>query len=442
MKIKVDSRKIKKGDIFLDLTNNPIYVKDAIKNGAKKVIVKEGIYPIEVKYVENPRQYYINYLKKYYYKKIENIKLIGITGTNGKTTTCYLIYQALNKLNIKCAYIGTIGFYLNGKKEELQNTTPDIGELYEMLIKCQKENIEYVVMEVSSHALDKNRIETLFYDFVIFTNLTQDHLDYHKTMNNYLKCKQKLFTKGKKTCKYIVNNDDKYKKYFLTSKSITYGFKKSNYTLHLIKQEFTKTIFSVNNEKYETTLLGNYNIYNLCVCILLLKEMNFSYKEIKKIIKEIVAPPGRMERISTSNNQIIIDYAHTPDAVENILKTVKELPVNNIITILGCGGNRDKLKRPIMGNIATKYSSKVIFTSDNPRDENPKTILEDMTRNLEQSNYQIIVNRKIAIKKGIQSLTKNDILLVLGKGHETYQIIKNKKIYFSDREIILECIRR
>ena len=261
-------------------------------------------------------------------------------------------------------------------------------------------------------------------------------------MENYLKCKQQLFTKGKKTCKYIVNNDDKYNKYFLNSKSITYGFKKSNYILHLIKQEFTKTIFSVNNEKYETTLLGNYNLYNLGVCILLLKELNFSYKEIKKIIKEIVAPPGRMERISTSNNQIIIDYAHTPDAVENILKTVKELPVSNIITILGCGGNRDKLKRPIMGDIATKYSSKVIFTSDNPRDENPKTILEDMTKNLEQSNYQIIVNRKIAIKKGIQSLTKNDILLVLGKGHETYQIIKNKKMYFSDREIVLECIRR
>ena len=440
--IKVDSRKIKKGDIFLDLSNNEVYVKDAIKNGAKGVIVKEGIYEVETKCVENPRQYYINYLKRYYYKKIKDIKLIGITGTNGKTTTCYLIYQALNKLNKKCAYIGTIGFYLNNKKEELQNTTPDIGELYEMLIRCKNENVEYVVMEVSSQALDMNRVDSLLFDFVIFTNLTQDHLDYHKTMENYVKCKQKLFKMGKNTCKYIVNIDDKYKQYFFNKNSITYGFNISDYSLNLIKQDFVKTIFSVNNIIYETSLLGKYNLYNLCVCILILKELRISNEKIKEIIFNLQAPPGRMERIFYLENQIIIDYAHTPDAVFNILNTMKELPVNNIITIIGCGGVRDKTQRPIMGAIATMYSSNVIFTSDNPRGEDPNIILKEMTSHLTKTNYEIIVNREIAIKKGIQSLSKNDILLVLGKGHENYQIIKNEKLYFSDLETVLKIIGR
>ena len=442
MKIKVDSRKIKKGDIFLDLSNHPNYVKDAIKRGAKKVIVKEGTYDGNVQYVENPRQYFIKYLKRYYYKKIKDLKLIGITGTNGKTTTCFLLYQALNQLGKKTAYIGTIGFYLNDEKKELRNTTPDIEELYELLMLCQKENVEYVVMEVSSHALDMQRVDSLLYDFVIFTNLTQDHLDYHKTMENYVKCKQKLFTQGKENCKYIVNIDDAYKNYFLNDKSITYGFKNSDYPLKFIKQDFSKTIFSLKKTVYETNLLGKYNLYNLGVCILVLKEIGISTRKIKKVVSQLQAPPGRMQRIDYLENQIIIDYAHTPDAVENILKTMKELPVHRIITILGCGGNRDKAKRPIMGDIAVQYSSQVIFTSDNPRDENPFSILQDMTKKLTKSNYEIIVNRKIAIKKGIQSLSKNDILLVLGKGHETYQIIKDKKMYFSDLETVLEILGR
>lgn len=442
MKIKVDSRKIKKGDVFLDLSNNPNYVKDAIKRGAKKVIVKEGTYEENVQYVENPRQYFIKYLKRYYYKKIKDLKLIGITGTNGKTTTCFLLYQALNQLGKKTAYIGTIGFYLNDEKKELRNTTPDIEELYELLMLCQKENVEYVVMEVSSHALDMQRVESLLYDFVVFTNLTQDHLDYHKTMENYVKCKQKLFKQGKENCKYIVNIDDPYKNYFLNDRSITYGFKNSDYPLKLIKQDFSKTIFSLKKTIYETNLLGKYNLYNLGVCILVLKEIGISTRKIKKVVLNLQAPPGRMQRIHYLDNQIIIDYAHTPDAIENILKTMKELPVHRIITILGCGGNRDKTKRPIMGNIAVQYSSQVIFTSDNPRDENPFSILQDMTKYLTKSNYEIIVNRKIAIKKGIQSLSKNDILLVLGKGHETYQIIKDKKMYFSDLETVLEILGR
>ena len=232
------------------------------------------------------------------------------------------------------------------------------------------------------------------------------------------------------------------KNYFLNDRSITYGFKNSDYPLKLIKQDFSKTIFSLKKTIYETNLLGKYNLYNLGVCILVLKEIGISTRKIKKVVLNLQAPPGRMQRIHYLDNQIIIDYAHTPDAIENILKTMKELPVHRIITILGCGGNRDKTKRPIMGNIAVQYSSQVIFTSDNPRDENPFSILQDMTKYLTKSNYEIIVNRKIAIKKGIQSLSKNDILLVLGKGHETYQIIKDKKMYFSDLETVLEILGR
>lgn len=440
--IQKDSRKVKKGDTFIDLSNNSSYVWDAISKGAKKVIVKNGEYPVITEYKPNPRKYFVNYLKRYYYKKIKDITLIGITGTNGKTTTSFLIYQSLLLLHKKCAYIGTIGFYKNNEVTPLQNTTPDIGDLYEMLIECKKDDISYVVMEVSSQALSMHRTDTLLFDYVIFTNLTEDHLDYHKTMENYVQCKQKLFTMTKKDNKQIVNIDDPYHTYFLNENSITYGFQTSDYQFSIQKQDTDKTLFYVNNNLYETHLLGKYNVYNVGVCILLLEEMGYTYPKLKNIIPKLLPPKGRMEKISYQENQIIIDYAHTPDAVENILTTIRNLPVHNLITIIGCGGNRDKQKRPIMGNIATTLSDYVIFTSDNPREEDPEKIIEDMTQFLKNENYEIVINRENAIKKGIQMLAKNDILLILGKGHENYQIIKTKKIKFSDYETVIHLIRR
>ncbi len=434
MNIKDDSRKVNKGDIFVALkkvNDGHKYVLDAIKNGASKVVVSDGDYEVETLKVKDTHEYLVNYLYDNYYDKIKNLKLIGMTGTNGKTTTCFLIYQALNKLGIKCAYIGTIGFYLDKKIKPLNNTTPDILEIYELLLECVDNDYEYVVMECSSHALDMHRLDKLEFKYGIFSNLTQDHLDYHKTLENYIKAKQKLFDKV--TIKTFVNSDDKYKDYFIRDNTITYGLN-GDYKLSDINLK--ERTFKVNNITYKTNLIGEHNIYNLLVVIALLSELKLD----TKVIEELTCPPGRMDIVNYKDNMIVIDYAHTPDAVSKILDSIKELNFNKIITIIGCGGDRDSFKRPIMSKIACDNSDHVIFTNDNPRYENPNNIISDMLHNLDKFNYEIILNREKAIIKGIQRLEKNDILLVLGKGHENYQIINGVKHHFDDKEIVLKNI--
>lgn len=444
MNIKIDSRKVEKGDTFVALKginhDGNDYIEEAIKNGATTIITTKGEYSVNTIIVKDTLEYLTEYLENNYYDEIKNIKLIGMTGTNGKTTTCFLIYQALNKLNIPCAYIGTIGFYLDNEAKELNNTTPNIYELYNMLLLCAKKNIKYVVMEVSSQGIAMGRIKTLIFDYVIFSNLTQDHLDYHKNMKDYALAKQILFKQTNNSVA-IVNNDDSYKDYFLLdNKNITYGKEKSDYIIKDINSTLDGTYFKLNDEEYFTKLIGEYNVYNITIVIILLKTMG--YTNISYLIKELLPPVGRMDIVKYNNNYIVIDYAHTPDAVKKIISNVSKLDHNKIITMVGCGGNRDKTKRPIMGNIATTYSDYVIFTSDNPRFENKRKILKDIVCKLDNNNYKIVVNRKKAIKKCIQMLTKNDILLLLGKGHEDYQIIKDKKIPFSDKKVVLKTIRR
>jgi UDP-N-acetylmuramoyl-L-alanyl-D-glutamate--2,6-diaminopimelate ligase len=443
MNVKIDSRKVSDGDTFIALRgiNNDghDYVEDAIKNGATTVIVEEGEYSVNTIIVKDTKEYLKEYLENNYYDDIKKLKLIGMTGTNGKTTTCYLIYQALNKVGIKCAYIGTLGFYLIDEKRNLTNTTPNLYEMYEMLLECVQKNYEYVVMEVSSQGLSMGRVDTLIFDYVIFSNLTQDHLDYHKTIENYVSEKQKLF-KMTNDSFAIVNNDDKYKDYFLLdNKNITYGKTSNDYKISDINSTLNGSSFKLNEEEYFTKLIGEYNIYNVTVVIILLKLLNIP--NIKELIEVLDSPNGRMDIINYKDNVIIIDYAHTPDAVEKIITNVSKLPHGRIITLIGCGGNRDKTKRPIMGDIATKYSDFVLFTSDNPRFEKPKDILKDITCKLDTNNYKIIVNREKAIKKGVQMVKKNDILLLLGKGHEDYQIIKDKRRPFSDKQIVLKYLR-
>ena len=441
MNIKIDSKKVSPGDTFIALKgvndDGHNYIKDAISKGATKIICENGDFSVDTIVVNNTKEYLKNYLYKNYYDKIKNLKLIGMTGTNGKTTTCFIIYQALNKLGIKCAYIGTIGFYIENTKRELKNTTPNLYEMYNMLLECVDKNIEYVVMEVSSQGLDDGRVDTLKFTYAIFSNLTQDHLDYHGTMEEYALAKQKLF---RRTEYAIVNIDDKYSNYFLLdNKNITYGIN-GDYKISNIECTLKGTRFNLNNEEYFTKLIGEYNAYNMCVVIILLKLLNIN--NIKDIISKLNSPSGRMDIIKYKDNNIIIDYAHTPDAVEKIINEVSKIRHNRLITLIGCGGNRDKTKRPIMGNIVTNLSDYVIFTSDNPRFENPKKIIKDITCKLDKDNYKIIVNRKKAIKNAIQMLSKNDILLLLGKGHEEYQIIKDRIKPFSDKDIVLKYTRR
>ena len=438
--LQSDSRKVKIGDTFIALKgikdDGHNYILDAINNGAKKIICEHGNYPNMVK-VDNTNTYLHKYLKDNYLKYINRLKIIGITGTNGKTTTAYLIYQAMNKLNIKCAYIGTIGFYINGKIKDNINTTPDILTLYHMLTKCVKENVKYVVMEVSSQGLYYNRVDGLKFDYAVFTNLTIDHLDFHKTMDNYLKEKMKLFSNLKEDGISIINSDDQYYKNFITDNCITYGVL-GDYKIRNINYNINNSSFTVNNIKYKTSLIGEYNIYNLCVVIIILKKLGISDDKIYNTILNLSSAPGRMDKIKYKDSIIIIDYAHTPDAVEKVLKALKDK--GRITTIIGCGGNRDKSKRKIMGSIASKNSAYVIFTSDNPRNEECEDIIIDMIQNVDSFNYEIEINRENAIIKGIQRLEKNDILLILGKGHENYQEIKGIRYPFNDKDVVLKNI--
>ena len=396
----------KKGNnIFVSLNNK--YIDDAINNGFKKIIVSKS----KFKTVNDTRKYLEKYLKKYYYKQIKDVILIGVTGTNGKTSTSYLIYQALNLANIKCSYIGTIGFYLENNIRKLNNTTPDICDLYEMIIESVNCGCKAVVMEVSSHALKLGRVNTLKFDYAILTNITEDHLDFHKTFKDYYKTKMSIFKKLKKKGTKISD------------------IKIENYDIN-------NDYFEYKNQIYNTKIKGEYNIKNIIPSIIILDKMNI---DSKKIIPQLCLPPGRMQIINYENNKIIIDYAHTPDAMEKIISTVNLMNHNKIITIFGCGGNREKEKRPKMGEIASLLSDYVILTNDNPRNENPKEIIREIKQNM-NNNFKIIYDRKKAIQEGIKMLKENDILLILGKGHEEYQVIDNKKIFFSDLYTVYDII--
>ncbi len=430
--LQSDSRKINKGDIFIAIKgivdDGHKYVEDAIKRGASKVIVEHGNYNVDTVVVKNTKEY----IKEYINNNYIDINIIGVTGTNGKTTTCYILYQLLNKLGVKCAYIGTLGYIVDDKIEELDNTTPGSLEIYNLLNKSVDNNCKYVVMEISSQALDQNRVDFIKLDYAIFTNLTQDHLDYHITIDNYIKAKQKMFYLLKDNGVSLINNNDKYSSFFKIKNYKTYGWHDSDYIIDSNN--------NINNKKYNIPLLGDYNKENVLSAVAVLYEMGYSYNDLYPLVSDIKEPSGRLEVIEYGTNKIIIDYAHTPDAVYNVLKNIKKITAGRIFTIIGCGGNRDKGKRKIMGEISTNMSTYVIFTDDNPRYEKSEDILNDITSNIYKNNYETLSNRENAIKKGIQLLENDDILMVLGKGHEKYQIIKDIKYPFDDREIVKKYI--
>lgn len=450
--IKTDSRKIKPGDTFVALkgisSNGATYIDQAIKNGASKIVCEQGEYAVHTEHTKDTRAYITNYLKQEYSLYLKQMTIIGITGTNGKTTSAYILSQLLNRLGKKTAYIGTIGFYIGEiKKETLNNTTPDICDLYELILKAYEEKCECVVLEVSSQGLSYGRLDGIEFDIALFTNLTQDHLDYHKTMENYALAKQKLFTYLKKDGLAIINDDDPYKNYFILKQNhnITYGFDGGDYQITNFKMYPMGTTFTYQNQnqktQIQTNLIGKYNISNLLSCIIVLEQMGFSVEQMKQFIVSLNSPSGRMEMIAYRDNLIVIDYAHTPDAMEKLITAIKEATNGNIYVVFGCTGSRDRLKRPIMTKIATDMCKYAILTSDDLHEEEFKTIIEDMTNHLENTNYEICMDRKKAIHKGIQLLQQRDVLLILGKGHEECMIIKNQKVPFHDRTVVEEYLQ-
>lgn len=446
--LKTDSRAVKPGDTFIAIPNvardGHDYIEQAIANGATKIIAEHGSYKVETIIVESTREYLKTYLYENYYPLIKDIKLIGLTGTNGKTTTCLMTYQILKMLKKNVAYMGTIGFYYGDVKKPMVNTTPDVDVLYNMLLEAKENGVEYFVMEVSSHALDKDRIHGLEFDEVAFTNLTQDHLDYHKTLENYANAKRILFTKTRNDKIAIINGDDEHYQHFVLESNNNIIIGQHDSDVKILEMSFSHlgTIFKFEylNHEYQARLnmVGRYNIYNYLIALLLVNKLGVKIEDILALNDKLKAPAGRMELLKYGTNSIFVDYAHTPDAVINVLKSAEEFKNGRIITIIGCGGDRDATKRPIMGKAALEHSDYVIFTSDNPRSEDPQMILDDITNGLSRSNFEIEVDRQKAIIKGMQQLKHNDILMILGKGHEDYQITKTGKHHFSDQEEVMK----
>ena len=370
---------------------------------------------------------------------LENIKIVGVTGTNGKTTTTAAIYSLLIDLGKRCALQGTRGFFVNDEKlEEKSLTTPSILKTIEHLYRAKKSGCEYFIMEVSSHAIDQKRVEGLNFELKIHTNITQDHLDYHKTFENYVNTKNSFFSDESKK---LINKDDPFVK-FNYKNAYTYGLENPS-TFQIMAYSLEDGIsavirFANEIEDFHSPLIGLFNVYNLTAAISAVKILESRpLKEICECVENFGGVSGRMEIVSY-DPLIIVDFAHTPDGMKKVFES---FPGKNIVCVFGAGGNRDIDKRAKMGEIASRFCKKIYLTSDNPREEEPKNIINDIYKGIaEKDKTYIYENREEAIKEAIKSLKKDEILLILGKGDETYQEIKGEKIPFDDREVVREIL--
>lgn len=440
-----NSREIKENDIFVALIGNVTdghnYIASAVENGAKMIIAEreDFDYPsnVTVVLVKDLRDH-LGFIASNFYNYPQNsLKIIGITGTNGKTTTTYI----LESIFTNSARIGTTGYRILDKEYEAKNTTPESLDLIKLMREAVNAGVEYFLMEVSSHALCLGRVKMLQFESAIFTNLTQDHLDYHGTLENYFQAKASIVNHLKPSAKLIVNKDDEHCRRLLNvadsfslKEDATIKGEVLEYTLKGMKVKVTK-----DDKEYvfTTKLMGAYNLQNLLGAILSAYNLGVDLDEIMKDIENIKSIAGRFEIIDNDKDvMVVVDYAHTADGLINILKTLAVMKKNRLVTIFGAGGDRDKTKRPKMANAACQYSDYVYLTSDNPRTEDPEAILDDVEKGMvEGVEYSRICDREKAIKIAIQNLQKNDILLIAGKGHEDYQIIGREKHHFDDREM-------
>ena len=446
-----DSRKVKQGTLFIAIAGQKNdghdYIFDAIDKGAIAVVAN-GRSPVTNKVpilqVKNPRKVMSKIAANFYENPSKQINIVGITGTNGKTTTTQLIDHLLRKDNKKSSSLGTLGFSTPTGIISTGFTTPESIDLQQIIRTMVNGGIEYIPMEISSHAIKLHRTDDIDVNIAVFTNLTADHLDFHGTMEEYFNTKLKLFKKLNKNSIAILNNDDPYSKRIIPELKcpyLTYGFN-SKSTLSVISYElninFTKIKFSYMKNEFEikTNLIGKFNIYNLMSSILCALQYNIDLNQIIKSAEKFDQISGRLEQFKLSNkNHAIVDYAHSPDSFKNILSSIKEISNKEIITVFGCGGNRDKAKRPIMASIAEEYSSFVYITNDNPRHENEDDIINDIKQGFTDKQYAIIKNRKEALNSILEK-HHNKVVVVLGKGRDDYQIIGDKKIYHSDTEIV------
>ena len=474
--IEYDSRKIEENFVFVAMTGSAVdghdFIQKAVDNGAKMIVCEKGVDVKEYRNIADVTFILVEDIRKklgiiasnYYDYPQNKIKIIGITGTNGKTTSSFILENILEKT----ARIGTTGNRILDEEFQTVNTTPESLELIKLIDKSVKKGADYFIMEVSSHALEIGRVDMLQFDSAIFTNLTQDHLDFHKTMENYFNAKKKMFSmlrNNKNQGVGVINIDDEYGVKIYSEKKddsyISISVRNENadiwgdilnYTNNGMKIKINLENYLEKNKhnlknsdgeyKFEINLIGEYNLYNVLGCVTSALSLGIEMSVIVEKLKEMPVVPGRFETIKNElEARIVVDFAHTDDGLLNIGKTLKQITDNRVITIFGAGGDRDHEKRPKMANAAAKFSDYIILTSDNPRTENPTRILADIEKGLIEAEYPfdkylIIANREKAIRYGIKMLEKDDSLLIAGKGHETYQIIGTEKTHFDDREVV------
>ena len=456
--IQYDSRKVTEGDLFVCLKGFEVdghnYAKNAIEAGAKVILCEKKIdidtkdKDITVILVKEGRKALAIMSANYYDHPAKKIKLIGVTGTNGKTTSVYLLKSILEKAGKKVGLVGTIANYIGNRKIEADHTTPESLELQKLFKEMVEENCDYCVMETSSHSLDLDRVYGCEYEVGIFTNLTRDHLDFHKTFDNYYKAKFKLFERSKAS---VINIDDDYG--YRVYKDVeklgnrlikTYSLKNdSDYKAENVELKEGDIHFAVNGCNFNSPLPGEYNVYNALGVIAACNILDINNEAIQEGILNTVVP-GRCERIGYKYDipfDIVIDFAHTPDGLKNILETLKPFAQNRLIAVYGSGGDRDKVKRAELGRVGTELADYVIVTSDNPRNEKPMEVIREILAGISKTNYTAIENRVEAIKMAIDMAEEGDVIVLAGKGHETYQITNNGKIHFDEREIVDEILK-
>ena len=458
--IAFDSRKIESKDVFVAIKGTAVdghdYIDLAIEKGATAIVCEQ--LPLNfvdnITYVEvdNASRALAFMASNYYQNPSENLKLIGITGTNGKTTVATLLYQLFKKAGFKVGLLSTVRIMVDNKEYKATHTTPDSLSINYYLNEMNLEGVEYCFMEVSSHGIHQNRTEGLHFEGGIFTNLTHDHLDYHKTFAEYRDVKKSFFDKLPKQAFALVNIDDKNGLVMLQNtkaRKLTYALKTySDYKAQILENQFCGLLLKINDNEVWTRLIGSFNAYNLLAIYATADFLGLEKVENLRLLSELESVAGRFQYlISDENITAIVDYAHTPDALKNVLETINSIRTNNeeLITVVGCGGDRDTTKRPKMGHIASALSTKVIFTSDNPRSEVPESIIEDKEKGVEPQNFKKIVSiidRKQAIKTACQMAQPNDIILIAGKGHETYQEIKGQRFDFDDYKIVQEFLKQ
>lgn len=456
--IEFDSRKISFNDVFVAIrgvvSDGHNFIEKAVNQGAIAIICEEfpdkivnGVTYIQVKNANEALAFIAN---NFYDNPSSKLKLVGITGTNGKTTVASLLYQLFKKAGFKVGLLSTVKILVDDNEYKATHTTPDSLTINYYLNEMVNEGCEFCFMEVSSHGIHQKRTESLQFEGGVFTNLSHDHLDYHSSFAEYRDVKKAFFDGLSKKAFALTNVDDKNGAVMFQNtkaRKLTYALKSyADYKAQILESQLTGLLLKINDHEVWVKLIGNFNAYNMLAIYGVAIELGIEKMETLRLLSELESVAGRFQFIiSKSNITAIVDYAHTPDALENVLETISQIRTKNeqLITVVGCGGDRDKTKRPIMAEVASRLSDKAILTSDNPRTEVPELIIEEMERGVEPQNFKktiSIVDRKQAIKTACVLANENDIILIAGKGHENYQEINGVRHDFDDLKIVTELL--